>query len=362
VARGLAIGPRVGGTSVGLDIGTTAVRLVQVGTHRGQPRVQRSGEVGLPQGAVREGEVADVEAVAAAIKTLWAQVKPSSKRVHLGLANRRVVIRQVDLPWLPLDELRASLPFQAQDLLPMPVETALLDFWPLEEVTTPSGVRLQRGLLVAAARETAEKTVAAVQRAGLVPVSLDILPLALIRALASWAPDAVADDAPVEALVDVGADVTNIVVHRLGQPLFVRTLLLGGSAATEAVASSLGISFEEAEHLKRSADLLAPQAAETVTVLAALEEPVEMLAREIAGSLQYYRATSSSTGPVQRLLLTGGGARLRGLTTALAYAGLPVEVADPFAALSPSLTRSAADSDRGPLSAVPVGLALGSAR
>ena len=139
---------------MGLDIGTSGVRAAELSARQGSRRtLEHFGQVALPPGAVRDGEVVDVETVAAAISSCGRRRSSRSKKVVLGVANQKVVVRQVDLPWLPLDELRKSLSFQVQDFIPMPVEQAILDFHPLEEFTSDTGARMLRVLLVAAARD-----------------------------------------------------------------------------------------------------------------------------------------------------------------------------------------------------------------
>ncbi len=118
---------------------------------KGAATLERFGQVALPPGAVRDGEVVDVDSVASALRQLWAQAKFGSKKVVVGVANQKVVVRQVDLPWMPVEDLRKSLAFQVQDYLPMPVEQAILDFHPLEEFAGDNGGRMLRVLLVAAA-------------------------------------------------------------------------------------------------------------------------------------------------------------------------------------------------------------------
>src|SRR4051794_27000585 len=145
-------GPVAGRTSVGLDIGTSGVRAAELSLGKHGATLERFGQVALPPGAVRDGEVIDSDAVAEAIKHLWRSVKFSSKKVVLGVANQKVVVRQVDLPWLPLDELKSSLAYQVQDFIPMPIENAILDFHPVEELEV-DGRRMLRVLLVAAARD-----------------------------------------------------------------------------------------------------------------------------------------------------------------------------------------------------------------
>ncbi len=141
-----------GRRAVGLDIGTTGVRAAQIAWSKGQMTLERFGQVALPPGAVRDGESSTARAVAAAIRELWTRVKFSTKKVIVGVANQKVIVRQLDLPWMPIAELRKSLAFQVADVLPMPVEHAILDLHPLEEVEDESG-RRQRILLVAASRD-----------------------------------------------------------------------------------------------------------------------------------------------------------------------------------------------------------------
>ena len=124
-----------GRSAIGLDIGTSGVRAAELSFGKGQVTLEKFGQVALPEGAVRDGEVVDPDAVAAAIKQLWAHTKFSSKKVVIGVANQKVIVRQVDLPWMPADEMKKSLAFQVQDFVPMPVEQAVLDFHPLEELT-----------------------------------------------------------------------------------------------------------------------------------------------------------------------------------------------------------------------------------
>src|SRR3954466_15242229 len=145
-------GPVAGRTSVGLDIGTSGVRAAELSLGKNGATLERFGQVALPSGAVRDGEVMDPDTVAHAIKQLWTTAKFSSKKVVLGVANQKVIVRQVDLPWLPADELRKSLAFQVQDFIPIPVDQAILDFHAVEEFVNDAGIRTVRVLLVAAVR------------------------------------------------------------------------------------------------------------------------------------------------------------------------------------------------------------------
>jgi type IV pilus assembly protein PilM len=347
-----------GRTAIGLDIGTSGVRAAELSFGKGGVTLERFGQIAVPEGAVRDGEVMDTAAVASAIKQLWSHTRFSHKNVVMGVANQRVIVRQVDLPWMPIAELKDTLAYQVQDFLPMPVDQTLLDFHPLEEVTGTGGARLQRGLLVAAARDMVLSNVRAVEQAGLRPIMVDLTSFAVLRAVANVG----VVDNEIEALVDIGARVTNIVVHSGGVPYFVRILLMGGQDVTDAIASSLGVTHEQAEALKHelgggSNSDQSAAAGRVADVTAAT------LVDEIRGSLDYY-GSSTPHGPVQRVVLTGGGSRLRGLVDRMAASTrVPVVVGDPLGSLHLGRTGLSDDQVRHVqhLAAVPVGLALGAA-
>jgi type IV pilus assembly protein PilM len=339
---------------VGLDIGTTAVRAAELSVRRGQVVLVRLGQVGLPPGVVVDGEVVDPQAVADAIRALWRQAKLGSKRVVLGVANQRVVVRQVELPWMSLGELRASLTFQAQDRLPISVEGYELDFTVLAEEEGPGGQRLLRVLLVAAQKEMVAGHLRAVTRAGLRPVGIDLTPLALLRSLAPATVLAEGGD----ALVDVGARVTNVVVHQGGAPHFMRILLMGGQDVTDALGNGLSLEPEDAELAKLAAsagEAAEPEAAGIIdTKLAAFVE-------EVRGSLDFYQAQPDAV-LLQRVTISGGGSLLWPLAERLQAAlQLPVERGRTLASVQ--VGRIGLDAEQlaelEPLAAVPVGLALG---
>ena len=344
---------------VGLDIGTSGVRAAQLVLGKRGTTLERFGQVALPPGAVRDGEVVDADVVAAAIRQLWAQARLTGRKVVVGVANQKVVVRQVDLPWLPVAELRTSLALQVQDHIPMPVEQAILDVHPLEERTDDNGARMLRVLLVAAARDMVNGTLEAVRKARLEPSMVDLTSFAVLRSQVS-ATGTLAVEA--EALVDIGASVTNIVVHQGGVPRFVRILLMGGADITDAVAERLGVATDEAESLKRDRGLsLVPAQVDPHPVNRAIESTGGALVEEVRGSLDYYLAQPGAVR-IGRVVLSGGGSRLTGLSSRLAAATrLPVELAAPLSVLR--VGRTGLSSDQlavvEPVVTVPVGLALG---
>jgi type IV pilus assembly protein PilM len=345
---------------VGLDIGTSGVRAAELTWGKGAAKLERFGQVALPVGAVRNGEVVDTEAVTAAITQLWSQAKFSTKKVVVGVANQKVVVRQVELPWLPMEELRKSLAFQVQDFIPMPVEQAILDFHPLGEFTNDAGARQLRVLLVAAARDMVDSSLRAIDGAGLQPTMVDLTPFAVLRALMGAEQGFTAVQA--EALVDVGASVTNIIVHQGGVPRFVRILLMGGGDITEALAERLGVPSEQAESVKQSTGL-SPlfAAADSSPASRALESSGSAFVEEVRSSLDYYLAQPGAVR-VDRVVLSGGGSLLGGLVDRLTTATrLPVELARPLSVLKLGKTGLTDEQLEyvEPMVAVPVGLAMG---
>jgi type IV pilus assembly protein PilM len=349
-----------GRRAVGLDIGTSAVRAAELSAGRGGYTLERFGQVALPVGAVIDGEVLDREAVTAALKVLWSQTKFSTKRVVLGVANQKVVVRQVDLPWMEAKELRNALAFQVQDFIPIPVDQAIMDFHPLEEFTNDAGNRMLRVLLVAAGREMVGSCLDAVQHAGLTPVMVDLTSFALIRS--STHADTLGIDTQAEALIDIGARVTNIAVHQGGQPKFVRVLLMGGADITEAVAERMGVPLEQAEALKQQLGIPATAAERDENPAGrVIDATAASFVEEIRGSLDYYLASPSAV-PIRRIVVSGGGSRLGNLISRLAtVTRLPVEVANPLASVHIGNTKLSTEQlghiER--LAAVPVGLAMG---
>lgn len=351
---------------IGLDIGTSAVRAAEVtpASAKEQTTLHRFGQVGLPYGAVVNGEVVDIDAVAAAIRQLWTSVKFSSKKVVLGVANQKVVVRQVELPWLAEKEMRKALPFQVADVIPMPVEQALLDFHSVEEIHGEDGSRMRRVMLVAAVREMVTTSVEAVRRAGLATVMVDLTPFAVLRTLAGTGGSAV--DGPAEALVDAGASITNVVVHRGGVPRFVRILALGGGEITGAVGERLGIPFEDAEIIKQGLQLSSEPGGPLTNehpAQRAFDQSAGSWVEEVRGSLDYYLAQPDAV-PLSRVVLSGGGARIPGLAQRLAYATrLPVTAANPMGMVRVGRTGLSPDQLAyvEPQVVVPLGLALGRA-
>jgi type IV pilus assembly protein PilM len=355
-------------TRIGVDVGSTAVRVAEVAAGE-IPVIVRAAQVPLPQGVVEAGEVRQPQVVAEALRELWSKAGVKSKQVHLGVGNQRVVVRELALPWLPEKELRDTLGFQVQEFIPMASDEAVLDFDPLGEMDQ-GGRRMVRILLVAAHKPMVNALVEAALAAKLDPQGIDLTPFAVTRAVGTGDEGLDLDSSGDEAIVDIGAQVTSICVHDRGVTRFVRMLPSGGRDITLALASGLGVDDEMAERLKRGerfggiaqavpavgspaegspavqlpppADALPVDTLPTGTlpvealrgVPGVLADPAEVrdlaLARagsfvdEVRSSLEFYTAQTPNA-QIGRVLVVGGGSRLDGLLELL-QERLPVPV------------------------------------
>jgi type IV pilus assembly protein PilM len=333
------------------------VRAVELADPAGaRPVLLRHHELPLPADSVAGGEVRDPRAVAAVLKRLWAEGGFTSKRVVLGIGNSRVLVRDLTIPKMPIESIREALPFQVQDSLPVPVGDALLDFYPTSEGEA-DGSAVLHGLLVAGMRSALETNVRALQLAGLRPVSVDLIPFALSRLLLP------AGDESHTALVHIGAVTTVVVFVLAGVPQFVRIIPTGGDDVTRALVERAGLDEEAAERAKRESGLLGTGTPQDRTVTEVIREVTGELLTGLRNTFSYYSHTKGAV-PVERVLLSGGGAQLAGLTAAVGDltripAGDALDAAAKFS-LGDAVDAARFEQATGDF-AVALGLAVGSA-
>lgn len=343
---------------VGLDIGTSAVRAVEIelnGGSRPGGTVHKVAEVPLPPGVVRDAEVVEKGPVTAAVKKLWASDGLSSRNVVMGVGNQRVVVRNMAMPRMPIEQLRQAAVYQAQETLPMSVDEALTDFLPVREYDD-AGTAMVSGLFVAAGKDTVSLNVLAAESAGVSPEIIDLNAFAVLRSAA------LEHGQSTVVCVDIGARVTNVVVSHQGMPLLVRVIAAGGQDATDAIARTLKITEAEAEGIKRQIGLNGSVPHGFDEAANAIQSTVRNIVEPVVSTLAYYG--SQVRGPhIELMVLTGGGAHLPGLGQYLSSASrLPAVLASPFAALQWSRGAGREKfADRESSFSVAVGLALGGA-
>ena len=343
---------------VGLDIGKDTIRAVELeNADKAKPVITRYHEIAVPDGAVRSGEVREINTVAVAIKRLWTVGGFKSKQVVLGMGNQRVLARDLTVPKMSQTQIRESLPFQVQDMLPVPVSEALLDFYPISEGAGDSGP-VVNGLLVAAIKDSVLANVKAVRQAGLAPVQVDLIPFALSRILMRG---------PLArgtiAIVDIGASTTNVVITTSGVPQFVRMIPAGGEDLTKALVNRLEISPAQAEQAKRARGFVStPVSSEAERMVAeVIHESTSDLLNSLRNTINYF-ANSRQNDPIQAIVLTGGASQMVGLAQTLGdVTRLQVIPADPFSTVDVSRGARRDDSGDPRSMTVALGLALGSA-
>lgn len=316
-------------TSIGLDIGSSAVRAAEISIQRNECRLLGFAQVGLPPGAVVDGEVVNPIAVAAALRRLWSEGGFSSNKVVVGVSGHRLIIRQAELPALNEEDLRSSLRFNGQDLIPIPIEDAVFDFQILD-ASTPGDAKepsMMRVLIVAAHREMLRGHLAALKEAGLEATAIDASPLALLRVVPPTGPDA-----GIEALVSIGAEVTTVAVRDKGVPRFIRTLAVGGSSLTTGIANSMHVEPAVAETLKRG--VLSAGSPQMVQARRAMATDIRDIGEDVRATIDFF-VSQAEGAHVDRLLVTGGASLTEGLVEQLAgETDVDIRRVDPFALLN----------------------------
>jgi type IV pilus assembly protein PilM len=338
--------------TVGLDIGTSAVRAAELDVSHSRPVLQTYGQVGLPPGSLIDGEIRDVAAVSAAITKLWTNGQFSSRSVIVGIAGLRAITREIDLPFVPDDEVDSAVRFQSEEVIPFPPDQTILSSQILADYTSPEGDKMRRVLVAAAHVDLVNGVIEAVEKAGLTVEGVDLISSALVRAVGGQD----ASEQP-EAIVSVGAGLTVVAVHQQGRPQFVRTIGSGGNATTAAVSAALDLPISDAEGVKRR---IGEPVAQMQAAERAAQASMNELVGEVRNSIQYF-ASLPGRLPVSRVLVTGGGSDLAGLRSMLEdQVRLPVLSVSPLARLDTSkldLSEEQAN-EVGPVLATPIGLAL----
>lgn len=315
---------------IGLDIGTTMVRAAEVEQdgRSGRATLVCYGEVPLPPGAIEDAVVVSSSAVSGAIKQLWRDAKFASKDVVMGIGSSTTAVREIDVPSMPMHELRLSLPFQVQEMLPMPVDEAILDFFPGTQFDGPTG-RMVRGLLVAATKRAVSANVDAAEQAGLHPQVVDLNALALLR---SAKVNQRAEN--VIATVDIGGSMTTVAIAAHGVPRLVRVIPAGGRDVTSAVARQLNMPALDAEGLKRQIGATPQIPQEWALAVEAINDVNRSLVESIRNTFVYHQSNNPGSG-IDKVVLTGGGAQLAGLPQLLSNsARIAVTFGDPLAGMT----------------------------
>lgn len=300
---------------IGIDIGSNSIKVVCIEPTRQGPRLSQVAICPTPPNAVKEGVVTDPAEVANAIQFALRSAGIKAPTAATAIAGAGVIVRNVKVPKMGEDALRKSIRFEAGKFISSSIDDSIVEFDIVGDADEEGQVNV---VVVAAPRAMVETKVAAIEQAGLEPVSVDVEAFAFLRAFQSR-PDSVIPSEGTIALLDMGASHTEINLVTNGEVALTRTIPIAGNNLSLAVRNACACTDEEAEALKCAVnlqDLLRPSdEPRDDTALKAVQPLVDELLREIRRSINYHQSQlpEGSEAAVDTLLLTGGTARLKGL-------------------------------------------------
>lgn len=335
-------------TTFGLDIGSSAVKVVELAEAKGAFTLQTFASVPLPRDVIAEGTIKDPAVVTEAIKECVDKAGIKSKAAVISISGREGMTKRVPLPKVSARELADAIVLEAEHHIPFAVDDVFLDF----QVVGESGNTMDV-MLVAVKKVKVLEYVTAVEEAGLQAVVVDLDAFAIQNEYELNNPG---NGGEAVALIDIGASVMKTNVVRGGASIFARDVAFGGNNYTDAIAQRLNLPFEKAEAAKLGQSV----GVNWNDTVPALEAVSRELSLEVQRTFDYFASTTESER-IGKIVLSGGCARLAGLDEFLSSSwGIPVEVARPFQALQVDPARfPAAEIERvGPSLAVAVGLGL----
>jgi type IV pilus assembly protein PilM len=339
---------------VGLDIGSSAVKAVELKVSGKTHKVVAYASEPVPPDSIVDGAIIDGAAVADAIRRVFENKAFKTKEVAASLSGNAVIVKKINLPVMTEAELAESIYWEAEQYIPFDIQDVNLDYQILDAGTGEESKGTMDVLLVAAKKEKIADYTGVISQAGRVPIIVDVDAFALQNAYEvnyGLEPD------QVVVLLNAGASAININILTGDQSTFTRDISIGGNSYTEAVQKELNLPFDSAEQLKRGMPVEGVNPEDVTPVLHAMTENVLL---EIQKTFDFFKATASSDR-IDRIVLSGGASRVDGFEQALQERfNTSVEVFDPFKKISFDPQKLGINEPEGvsPAAAVAVGLAL----
>ena len=339
---------------VGLDIGSSAVKAIELKPAGKAYKVTAFGSEPVPPDSIVDGAIIDGAAVVDAIRRLFDGRNIKTSEVAASLSGNAVIVKKISLPTMTEAELAESIYWEAEQYIPFDIQDVNLDYQVLDAGNPAAGKSTMDVLLVAAKKEKIADYTGVIGQAGRTAVVVDVDAFALQNA---YEANYGIEPGAVVMLLNVGASATNINILHGDQSVFTRDISIGGNAYTEALQKDLNLPFEQADQLKRGHPIDGVSFEDARPVLRAVTENVML---EIQKTFDFFKATAASE-QMTRVLVSGGAARAEGFLELLAERfGAPVEMFDPFrkVAFDPAKFKLESAEEIGPTVAVAVGLAL----
>jgi type IV pilus assembly protein PilM len=337
---------------VGLDIGSSAVKAVELKLAGKGFKVTAFAIEPVPPDSIVDGAIIDGTAVADAIRRLFENKAFKTKDVAASLSGNAVIVKKISLPVMTEAELAESIYWEAEQYIPFDIQDVNLDYQILDAGRGADSKGTMDVLLVAAKKEKIADYLGVITQAGRTAVVVDVDAFALQNA---YEANYGLEPQSVVVLLNAGASAININILAGEQSVFTRDISSGGNAYTEAVQKELNLPFESAEQLKKGESVDGVTFDEVKPVLHAMTENVLL---EIQKTFDFFKATASSDR-IDRIILSGGASRVDGFAQALEERfGAPVETFDPFRKIAFEPTKLGIDPASIATAAVAVGLAL----
>ena len=339
---------------VGLDIGSSAVKAVELKPSGKGYKVAAFAVQPVPPDSIVDGAIIDGTAVADAIKRLFENKAFKTKEVAASLSGNAVIVKKISLPVMTEAELSESIYWEAEQYIPFDIQDVNLDYQILNPGTSGDSQGTTEVLLVAAKKEKIADYTGVISQAGRTPVVVDVDAFALQNA---FEVNYGLEPNQVVVLLNAGASAVNINIVTGDQSVFTRDISIGGNAYTEAVQKELNLPFETAEQLKKGIDVEGVTFEDARPVLENITESVML---EVQKTFDFFKASATSDR-IDRIVLSGGTSRVHGFAEALQEKfGATVESFDPFRKIAFDAAKFGVDDPENvlPSAAVAVGLAL----
>ena len=338
--------------TVGLDIGSSAVKAVVLRRGRAGWSLVAAGEAPTPEGSLKEGTSTDPTAVSEAVSGLLDSIHMRRARVASALSGHAVIVKRLSLPAMSQAELAEAIPWEAEQYIPFDLSEVQLDY----QIVNPNDAAKSSldVLLVAAKRDRVDDRAGVIAQTGRRPVVVDVEAFALANAYRMNYPERTDSFA---ALVHVGRTVTIVCLLEAGEPVFTRDISIGGQVHVDALINAFGASGMDEVSANRLLQGMATPEAPAEQAATVLRQASAQLVLEVRKTIDFYRATAP-VEKLNRIVLSGGAYQAVGLVDLLANEfGAPVDVFDPFRRVTrPS--RALGAENTGPAYAIAVGLAM----
>jgi type IV pilus assembly protein PilM len=305
---------------VGIDIGSSSVKLVQLTEQKGIYHLVNVGILPLPSDAIVDNSLMDTTSIVETIKDLTKSLGTKAKEAVCSISGNSVIIRKISLPAMTPEELEDQIAWEAEQYIPFDINDVNLDFEILESDLSSSGKMTI--LLVASKKEIINEYVAVFNEAGLKLVVIDVDSFAVQNV---YEKNYTPSDSEVVALINIGASIMNLNVVKGGGSLFTRDVQMGGNLYTEEIQRQFSLSSQDAERCKLTGDY-----PDTERLRDTIYRMNETISQEIHRSLDFYNSTAEEN-KISRIYLSGGGSKVSMLLETLTHRlGLPVELLNPL--------------------------------